>query len=65
MDKKPPKQLKKKPLPVELIYRQVELEEGAISGLDRAFDILFDEVQRRRESSAKGDSKEVLTPNDN
>ena len=39
MDKKPPKQLKKKPLPVELIYRQVELEEGAISGLDRAFDI--------------------------
>lgn len=55
----------KKPLLVELIYRQVELGDVTTPALDRAFDILFDEVQRRRESSAKGTSKEVLTTNNN
>ena len=38
---------------VELIYRQVEVGGTAINGLDRAFDILFDEVLRRRELKGK------------
>jgi len=53
MDKKPSKKLKKKPLLVKLTYRQVELDPTAQQSLDRAFDILFDEVLRRRESNAK------------
>ena len=48
MDKKRPKQFKRKPLPIELVYRQV------LGGtVDRAFDILFDEVLRRRELKNK------------
>lgn len=53
MDKNPSKKSKKKPLLVELTYRQVKLGGTAIPALDRAFDILFDEVLRRRESNTK------------
>ena len=53
MDKKRLKQSKKKPLPIEISYRQVEVGRTAINGLDRAFDILFDEVLRRRELKGK------------
>ena len=38
---------------IGLIYRQVEVGGTAINGLDRAFDILFDEVLRRRELRGK------------
>ncbi|MDP3957151.1 MAG: hypothetical protein Q8Q10_01470 [bacterium] len=48
MGKKPSKKLKRKLLPMELIYREVEFDEAALLKLDRAFDILFDEVLRRR-----------------
>ena len=54
MDRKPSEKLKKKPLPIELTYQQVELGRTAIPTLDRAFDILFDEVLRRRELNTKG-----------
>jgi hypothetical protein len=53
MNKKISKKLQRKPLPIELVYRQVELAPNAINGLDRAFDILFDEVLRRRELRGK------------
>lgn len=38
-------------MPIELAYRQVEIGNDT-STLDRAFDILFDEVLRRREENA-------------
>lgn len=53
MDKKIPKQSKRKPLLVEINYQHVELGQNAINGVDRAFDILFDEVLRRRELKSK------------
>ena len=49
MDKQIQKQLKKNPALMEITYQQVELGGTAINGVDRAFDILFDEVLRRRE----------------
>ena len=42
------KKSKKKPLLVELIYQQGEVGKTAMPALDRAFDILFDEVSKRR-----------------
>lgn len=53
MDERPTKKRKEKPLLAELTYRQVDLGWTAIPALDLAFDILFDEVLRRRESNAK------------
>lgn len=43
----------KNPPPIELIYKQVELDGSSVPALDRAFDILFDEVLRRRELNTK------------
>ena len=53
MNKKISKKLHRKPLPIEISYRPVELAPNAINGVDRAFDILFDEVLRRRELKGK------------
>jgi len=50
MDKKPSKKLKKTPL---LTYKHIDLGEVAIPALDRAFDILFEEILRRRRSNIK------------
>ncbi len=58
------KKSKKKLLPVELIYQQVELGKTATPALDRAFDILFDEVLRRR-LKAKESPQELLTAKNN
>jgi hypothetical protein len=49
MEKKTLKKLNRKPLRVELVYHQAELDPAAQQSLDRAFDVLFDEVLRRRE----------------
>lgn len=48
MGKQTPKQSKKKPILIDICYQQVELGRTAINGLDRAFDILFDEVLKKR-----------------
>jgi len=53
MDEKPSRKLKKNLPPIELTYKQVEFSGPSISALDRAFDILFDEVLRRREVNTK------------
>ncbi len=49
MDNKKQNQSKIKPILIEVCYQQVELAPNAICGVDRAFDILFNEVLRRRE----------------
>ncbi|MFH1385727.1 MAG: hypothetical protein ABIG65_01615 [Patescibacteria group bacterium] len=56
------KALKKDP---EIAYRQVDLGGVAVPALDRAFDILFEEVLRRRELNNKNIHKEPLTADDN
>ena len=52
MDKKSLKN-RSNPLLVELTYQQNLLGGSTVQALDRAFDVLFDEVLRRKESKAK------------
>ena len=49
MEKKTAKQSKRKLPKIEICYQHVEVDQNAINGVDRAFDILFNEVLRRRE----------------
>ena len=40
--------MKKKPLKIKVTYKQVEMTEEARQKMERAYDILFDEVLKRR-----------------
>lgn len=41
-------EMKKKPLKIKVTYKQVEMTEEARQKMERAYDILFDEVLKRR-----------------
>lgn len=64
MGKELSKKVKRKRLPVKVTYRQVEVGGIAILALDRAFDILFDEVLKRG-GSKEYVNKSILTVKNN
>ena len=44
---------RKKPLKIKVTYKQVEMTEESQQKLDRAYDILFDEVLKRQQEQKK------------
>ena len=53
MEKKPTKNRKQKPLLVELTYRPAVDDPTTQQMVDRAFDVLFEEVLKRRQSKVE------------
>lgn len=60
MDEKKLKKRKRKTLPIEMIYRQVEISDDNILALNRAFDILFEEVLKRKELNNKKCARDTV-----